>query len=214
MSDVGKALKIIPRKIRKALKNPSKDYTIYWSPDKPLDCYFWFHLRSGPYSTSNIILYVNFKGANGYYPFYPPSAKFMTVPFHTNVYQGGSICVDIFSNDSKWSPSNGISCLADNMILLFNDQNINSPANGAAGRLFAACKQKWKTYQQMYKKENKVPPNPMEQDKYFMDFQRQVEKHAKGDLTKYYPMFPALAARVESTRKKKSPLSQALAGKK
>jgi len=193
MSAAGKSLKIIPRKIKKALKNPSKDYTIYWSPDSPMDCYLWFHLRDGPYSGSNHILYINFKGPNGYYPFHPPNAKFLTPPYHTNVYQGGSICVDIFTNESKWSPENGINAIADNIILLFNDQNISSPANGVAGKLFSDCDKKWKIYQKQCLAENKKPPNPAEQNRFFEPFKQQVIQKSKTyKLSAYYSMFPGL----------------------
>jgi len=198
MSDVGKALKIIPRKIKKALKTPNEDYTIHWDAEDPLQCYFWFHLREGPYSGSNHILHINFKGSRGYFPFFPPSAKFITPPFHTNVYQGGSICVNIFSDDSKWSPENGIECIANNMILLFNDQNVNSPANGEAGRLFAKCNADWKTYQKEHMKANKVPPKPSEQDKFFEPFKKQVISKSKSyKLAPYFKMFPGLEEAVK-----------------
>lgn len=188
-----KAIKIISRKIRKALKNPSKDYTIYWDSDKPLECYFWFHLKSGIYSSVNPILRINFKGPNGYFPFYPPSAKFITPPYHTNIYEGGSICVDIFSQDSKWSPQNGIDTIATNMILLFNDHNTSSPANSKAGRIYSECMKNWNSYKKKYVSQYKKSPNPYEEDIYFKPFKEQVEKHFKKyKMDQFYRMFPKL----------------------
>jgi len=193
MSDSKKAIKIIARKIRKVLKSPSENYTIYWDSDKPLECYFWFHIKNGVYSTINPILYVNFKGPNGYFPFHPPNVKFLTPPFHTNVYGGGSICVDIFTNESKWSPENGIGSIADNMILLFNDQNPSSPANAQAGKLFSGCVKEWNEYKKTYKATHKKAPNPYEQDRFFKPLQKHVETHFKKyNLSMYYEMFPKL----------------------
>ncbi len=192
MSVPAKILRMIQRKVSKALKNPSKHYTLYWDPDKAMECYIWFHLQTGPYRTTNHILYVNFKGPSGFYPFHPPSVKFMTVPFHTNVYQGGSICVNVFTDGKEWSAENGIDCIAENIILLLNDQNPNSPANGAAGKLFASCTKKWKEFIKQYKKDNGKPPSPFLQDKLFEEFQKQVEKHCKYSVVKYNKMFPKL----------------------
>ena len=202
MTDSKKALKIITRKIRKSLKNPSKNFTVYWSPDQPLECYYWFHLENGVYSNINPIMHVNFKGPYGYFPFHPPAVKFITPPYHTNVYVGGSICVDIFTNESKWSPENGIDTIAANIILLFNDQNTSSPANIKAGKLFKKCMNEWVEHKKKYKKTYKKVAPPHDQDEFFASFKRtSFIEFQRYDLSKYYGMFPELEKKINIVKK-------------
>lgn len=84
------------------------------------------------------------------YPFNRPRCKFIGyIPFHTNIYQSGAICVD-FTNygiDSNhpgaWKPRSFLG-LAQSYMALFCDQNPSSPANGGAGSLFRECEKKYK----------------------------------------------------------------------
>ncbi|EKX72915.1 ubiquitin-conjugating enzyme E2, putative [Theileria equi strain WA] len=68
------------------------------------------------------------------YPNKPPKVKFLTKIFHPNVYQDGSICLDILQ--TEWSPVFDVSGLLISIQSLLNDPNPKSPANNEAAMLF------------------------------------------------------------------------------
>ena len=68
------------------------------------------------------------------YPVKPPSVKFTKFVFHPNIYRDGKICIDILQ--SNWAPSLNIQSILMSLISLFDDPNINSPANRDAARLY------------------------------------------------------------------------------
>ncbi|KAK2944834.1 putative Ubiquitin-conjugating enzyme E2 2 [Blattamonas nauphoetae] len=68
------------------------------------------------------------------YPNKPPTVKFITKIFHPNVYNDGSICLDILQN--QWSPIYDISAILTSIQSLLTDPNPNSPANSEAARLY------------------------------------------------------------------------------
>ncbi|KAK2962521.1 putative Ubiquitin-conjugating enzyme E2 2 [Blattamonas nauphoetae] len=68
------------------------------------------------------------------YPNKPPKVKFVTKIFHPNVYNDGSICLDILQN--QWSPIYDISAILTSIQSLLTDPNPNSPANSEAARLY------------------------------------------------------------------------------
>jgi ubiquitin-conjugating enzyme E2 A len=69
------------------------------------------------------------------YPNKPPTVKFLSQMHHPNVYNDGSICLDILQN--QWSPIYDISAILTSIQSLLTDPNPNSPANSEAARLFA-----------------------------------------------------------------------------
>lgn len=69
------------------------------------------------------------------YPNKPPTVKFLSTMYHPNVYNDGSICLDILQN--QWSPIYDISAILTSIQSLLTDPNPNSPANSEAARLFA-----------------------------------------------------------------------------
>jgi ubiquitin-conjugating enzyme E2 A len=60
--------------------------------------------------------------------------KFVTKLFHPNVYQDGSICLDILQN--QWSPIYDVRAILTSIQSLLCDPNPNSPANSEAARLY------------------------------------------------------------------------------
>ena len=68
------------------------------------------------------------------YPNKPPKVKFLTKMFHPNIYNDGSICLDILSN--MWSPVYDISSILTSVQSLLCDPNTKSPANNEAAEMF------------------------------------------------------------------------------
>lgn len=68
------------------------------------------------------------------YPNVAPKVKFITKIFHPNVYQDGSICLDILRE--QWSPVYDISAVLTSIQSLLCDPNPKSPANAEAARLY------------------------------------------------------------------------------
>ena len=80
------------------------------------------------------------------YPNKPPKVKFLTKLFHPNIYNDGSICLDILKDN--WSPVYDISSILTSIQSLLCDPNTKSPANNTAAELF---QKNYKEYEQRVK---------------------------------------------------------------
>eukprot|EP01025_Chloroclados_australasicus_P008766 TRINITY_DN13206_c0_g1_i1.p4 TRINITY_DN13206_c0_g1~~TRINITY_DN13206_c0_g1_i1.p4 ORF type:complete len:154 (-),score=19.70 TRINITY_DN13206_c0_g1_i1:499-960(-) len=69
------------------------------------------------------------------YPNKAPVVKFMSHMFHPNIYNDGSICLDILQN--QWSPIYDVSAILTSIQSLLCDPNPNSPANSEAAKLYS-----------------------------------------------------------------------------
>ena len=69
------------------------------------------------------------------YPNKPPKVKFLTKMYHPNIYNDGSICLDILQN--QWSPVYDISSILTSIQSLLCDPNTKSPANNEAAELYS-----------------------------------------------------------------------------
>lgn len=68
------------------------------------------------------------------YPNRPPNVKFLSRMYHPNVYNDGSICLDILQN--QWSTSYDVRAILTSLLSLLADPNPDSPANTQAAELF------------------------------------------------------------------------------
>ena len=68
------------------------------------------------------------------YPNKPPVVKFVSKMFHPNVYNDGSICMDILQ--TRWSPTYDVAAILTSIQSLLDEPNPNSPANALAGQLY------------------------------------------------------------------------------
>jgi ubiquitin-conjugating enzyme E2 A len=68
------------------------------------------------------------------YPNKPPHVVFLTKMFHPNIYNDGSICLDILKN--QWSPIYDVAAILTSIQSLLTDPNPNSPANAEAAKLY------------------------------------------------------------------------------
>eukprot|EP01060_Flectonema_neradi_P003433 TRINITY_DN121_c5_g1_i1.p2 TRINITY_DN121_c5_g1~~TRINITY_DN121_c5_g1_i1.p2 ORF type:complete len:194 (+),score=57.94 TRINITY_DN121_c5_g1_i1:36-584(+) len=77
------------------------------------------------------------------YPNKPPKVTFLTKMFHPNIYNDGSICLDILQ--SQWSPIYDVWAILTAIQSLLTDPNPNSPANGEAARLYRDSRKEYDT---------------------------------------------------------------------
>lgn len=87
--------------------------------------------KDSPYEGGKFPIEMNFDSS---YPVKPPSVKFTKFVFHPNIYRDGKICIDILQN--KWAPSLNIQSILISLISLFDDPNVNSPANRDAAIMY------------------------------------------------------------------------------
>ena len=77
------------------------------------------------------------------YPNKAPKVKFVTKMFHPNIYNDGSICLDILSH--MWSPVYDVSSILTSIQSLLTDPNITSPANNTAAVMYSNNYQEYVT---------------------------------------------------------------------
>lgn len=73
------------------------------------------------------------------YPFAPPSVTFLSETYHPNIYTDGKVCLSIlnnkqdetgyFRNDELWTPALDLRSVLLIIMNLFNEPNLESPAN-------------------------------------------------------------------------------------
>ena len=68
------------------------------------------------------------------YPNVAPEVKFVNKMFHPNIYNDGSIWIDILQH--HWSPVYDVSAILTSLQVLLNDPNPHSPANNVAAKLY------------------------------------------------------------------------------
>ena len=113
------------------LKNPPEG--INASPDED-NIFSWTAVIIGsvdtPFEDGIFCLTLKFSEE---YPNKPPVVKFTTKMFHPNIYQDGSICLDILKE--RWSPSYDVTAILTSIQSLLSDPNPSSPANNVAAQL-------------------------------------------------------------------------------
>lgn len=117
----------------KTLLNES-DQTIFATPFED-NIQLWCAVILGPPGTifegGTFSLTLKFKDT---YPINPPEIKFISKMFHPNIYEDGSLCLDLLQ--MKWSPTYDVYGILVSIQSLLDDPNVNSPANTKAADLF------------------------------------------------------------------------------
>lgn len=136
---------IITRQLKKM--KPSEHFTIVPKDPDSTDIYYvLLHPQGGFYS--NQIHVLEFKTTYGcdekyYFPFNPPSVKFLTDIYHTNISTSGSICLDILKENDKWSQQYTMETVMITLIALLDDPNTRSPYNSTPSNHWAKCRKKF-----------------------------------------------------------------------
>ncbi|GAX78188.1 hypothetical protein CEUSTIGMA_g5630.t1 [Chlamydomonas eustigma] len=68
------------------------------------------------------------------YPEKPPKVRFTSDIFHPNVYNDGTLCLDLLQD--QWSPCHNICTLLTSIQSLLTDPNCSSPANPEAANIY------------------------------------------------------------------------------
>lgn len=76
-----------------------------------------------------------------HYPEKPPRVRFTSEMFHPNVYNDGSLCLDIIQD--MWSPCQSVSSILTSIQSLLQDPNCASPANPEASQLYVNDKKEY-----------------------------------------------------------------------
>jgi len=126
------ATRRLQKDFKKIIDNPSPYYVA--SPVDN-DLFFWRATINGPLGTiwegGKFNLELTFGET---FPHEPPEVKFTSEMYHPNIYDDGSICLDILQNE--WSPILDIAAVLTSIQSLLNDPNPASPANYQAGQLY------------------------------------------------------------------------------
>ncbi|KAJ7567481.1 hypothetical protein O6H91_02G149900 [Diphasiastrum complanatum] len=69
-----------------------------------------------------------------HYPAKPPRVRFTSEVFHPNVYNDGTLCMDIIQD--AWSPCHNVCTILTSIQSLLTDPNPSSPANPEAAHLY------------------------------------------------------------------------------
>jgi ubiquitin-protein ligase len=198
------------KKAIKASKCPRSIFKIVPASGDSIDLfYIMFETQGGLYSGQKHILHFQTKYGRGadtmHYPTDPPLVKFITKIYHPNVYTSGSICVDIFTNAGKWSPQVSIENMVSCIVLLLDEPNVNSPANGKSAVLYKKCVNLVKEMQnQCVDAKEKIKMK----DACFQAFKDETSnEYAKNNLSAYYEYFPTLKEqndekKIENSMKK------------
>nr|XP_002127319.1 ubiquitin-conjugating enzyme E2 R2-like [Ciona intestinalis] len=144
------ASKILQSEFKKLQQQPVEGFKIALEDDS--DIFKWKVGLYGPPET----LY-----AGGYfraiikfpqdYPYSPPTFKFITKMFHSNIYENGEVCISILHspvNDpqsgelpsERWNPTQTVRTILLSVISLLNEPNTYSPANVDASVMY----RRWK----------------------------------------------------------------------
>jgi len=144
------ATKILQSEYKNIFKTPVEGFKISLVDDS--DMFQWKIALFGPPDT----LYAGgyFKALMKFpddYPYSPPTFRFITKMFHSNIYQNGEVCISILhqpgtdeqsgeSPNERWNPTQNVRTILLSVVSLLNEPNTSSPANVDASVMY----RKWK----------------------------------------------------------------------
>jgi ubiquitin-conjugating enzyme E2 A len=135
--------KLIMKKFEAAKGNPDFKIT-HVNEDIMGHYYILLQPTGGYYKGQTYIIEFKSQYSGNVFPFNPPLVKFVTSIYHPNISVNGSICVDILTENAKWSPQYDINAVMSSIILLLDVPNNASPFNGEAANLYRGCEKKYK----------------------------------------------------------------------
>jgi ubiquitin-protein ligase len=211
---------LIENYIEAKLSGPTSGYDIQQVDDNSLEHYYiLIRPNSGVYKGQQYIMELKTEYGQGddktHYPINAPYAHFITNIFHVNISSnGGSICLDMLKDKSKWSPLNSFDTIVQNILLLFDEPNNASPYNGEASRIWVQCE---KAFNQAVHKKMSVSDIDKLHAEHFTAFTTEAERVMRTNALKAYGRwFPQLdpehkeyAARVEANNAKFAALKAA-----
>ena len=119
------------------------------SPSSDENLFIWSACIVGPPDTpwegGIYQLRINF---TEHYPNKPPKLRFLTDMYHPNIYNDGSICIDILAD--HWSPIYTVTSFLTSIQSLLSDPNPSSPANPDAAKLFVSDRKAYNRYLSIY----------------------------------------------------------------
>jgi ubiquitin-protein ligase len=182
-----------PKLIMKKYELAKSSSEFYISPiddDILGDYYILLQPSGGHYRGQSHIIEFKSKNNGHVFPFNPPHMEFKTHIYHPNIMiTSGSICVDILTDRSKWSPQYDISAVMSSIILLLDVPNNASPYNGHAAKLYRDCEEKYKSASKDikdHKHRDKI------YDECFKPYDLETKKSVMTNLKAYHKHFPHL----------------------
>ena len=185
---------IVAKQMAKMKPNPH--FTIVQDdPDSYEKFYILLHPQGGHYANQKHVLELKTVYGHGtkyYFPFNPPSIRFVTEIYHTNISKKGIICLDILKEVDKWSPQYTIEKVMISIIALLDDPNTSSPYNLEASRHWTRCCRNYKNY---ISTSNLSGKGQLEaKKKIFADYEKYADIYAakKNNLSNWVERFPQL----------------------
>lgn len=169
------------------------------SPENFEEYYIMFKPLAGNYRDQWQILHMKTTygaGTNYVFPKQAPLIKFATKVLHTNISTGGSICLDILKDNTKWMPTYSFSMIILNIMLLYMEPNGMSPFNTDASRKYDACKRMFNSRKirgMAFDEEEKLLIEC------FQPFKAAADAYASSDLTQFAKWFPQIVGKERTT---------------
>ncbi len=170
--------------IKTVLADNYNEYYIYIKPSR------------GIYKNQVHIMHMKLNYSDHKYPFQSPLVKFVTEIFHVNISTSGTICLDIFNDQTKWVPKYNFSAIIKSILLLFDEQCTESPFNCDASELYKKCLHNYNNEISELTKYKKIITTEEEEFLLNKNFQRFIEENNKiykrNNLESYKSYFPEL----------------------
>lgn len=124
--------------------NPSENYRVYSSYNSPEE---WRIFIKGPEGTPFANKWLNcFMSAPPNFPSAPPTFRFLTIPFHPNISQEGTVVFSLV--DKKYTANTGIDSIIEGIVDLLKNPEENSFINSEASTLYKEDKAKFRERQE------------------------------------------------------------------